>query len=85
MEVKKPPSNDPDSVRQWVKKKLQALARLLRKLGASLPAILGSIVSWVLNMLKKGVLFMAEHTYAFITFIAGLVGYWIYEQITKKR
>ena len=52
---------------------------------ASLPAILGSVISWVLNMLKKGVLFMAEYTYAFITFIATIIGYWIYEQVTKKK
>ena len=29
----KPPSNDPTSVKNWVKKKLKALARLLSKLG----------------------------------------------------
>ena len=85
---KKPPSNDPSSVKNRVKKKLQALARLLRKLGSkalsSLPAIIGSIVSWVLNMHKKGVLFMAEHMYAFITFITGITLYWIYEQIIKR-
>ena len=86
---KKPPSNDPNTVKNWVKKKLQALARLLKKLGvkalASLPAILGSVISWVLNMLKKGVEFAAQHVYAFITFVCGIVGYWIYEQVTKKK
>ena len=87
--TKKPPSNDPNTVKNWVKGKLKALARLLKKLGAkalsSLPAILGSVISWVLNMLKKGILFMAEYTYAFITFIATIIGYWIYEQIKKKK
>ena len=87
--TKKPPSNDPNTVKNWVKGKLKALARLLKKLGAkalsSLPTILGSVISWVLNKIKKGILFMAEHTYAFITFIATIIGYWIYEQIKKKK
>ena len=87
--TKKPPSNDPNTVKNWVKGKLKALARLLKKLGAkalsSLPTILGSVISWVLNKIKKGILFMAEYTYAFITFIATIIGYWIYEQIKKKK
>ena len=87
--TKKPPSNDPNTVKNWVKGKLKALARLLKKLGAkalsSLPAILGSVISWVLNKIKKCILFMAEYTYAFITFIATIIGYWIYEQIKKKK
>ena len=86
---KKPPSNDPNTVKNWVKKKLQALARLLGKLGsnalASLPAIIGSIISWVLNMLKKGVLFLAEYTYAFIAFIATIIGYYLFELLRKKK
>ena len=82
---KKPPSNDdPDSIKNWVKGKLNALARLLGKLGskalAALPSIIGSIISWVLNMLKKGVEFAAQHVYAFITFVCGIVGYWIYSR-----
>ena len=85
---KKPPSNDPDTVRQWVKGKLKALARMLGKLGlkalAALPQMIGGIVSWVLGMLKKPVGFTAEHTYAFIALVCSFVLYWIYEQITKK-
>ena len=86
---KKPPSNDSNTVKNWVKGKLKALARLLGKLGAkalaSLPAILGSAVSWVLGMIKKAVEFTAQHVYMFITFIAGLVGYLIYDQIRGKK
>ena len=86
---KKPPSNDPDTVRQWVKNKLQALARLLGKLGAktlsSFPAMIGSIVSWVLGMLKKTVEFTAQHVYMFITFIATIIGYYLFEQIHGKK
>ena len=82
----KPPSSDPNT---WVKNKLKALARLLGKLAgtalATLPSIIGSIVSWVLNMLKKVVGFAAEYTYAFITLLCGILGYWIVEQFSKKK
>ena len=85
---KKPPSNDPNTVKNWVKGKLKVLARLLKKLGvkalSSLPAILGSVISWVLNMFRKVVELAARYTYAFITFIATIIGYWIYEQVTKS-
>ena len=85
----KPPSSDPNTLKNWVKNKLKALARLLGKLAgtalATLPSILGSIVSWVLNMLKKVVGFAAEYTYAFITLLCGILGYWIVEQFSKKK
>ena len=80
----KPPSSDPNTLKNWVKNKLKALARLLGKLAgtalATLPSIIGSIISWVLNMLKKVVGFAAEYTYAFITLLCGILGYWIVEQ-----
>ena len=83
----KPPSSDPNTLK--VKNKLKALARLLGKLAgtalATLPSIIGSIVSWVLNMLKKVVGFAAEYTYAFITLLCGILGYWIVEQFSKKK
>ena len=79
----------PNTVKQWVKKNLTALARLLGKLAskalAILPTIIGSIVSWLLNILKKVVGFAAEYTYVFITFICGILGYWIVEQLGKKK
>ena len=85
----KPPSSDPNTVKRWVKNKLKALARLFGKLAgtalATLPSIIGSIVSWVLNMLKKVVGFAAEYTYAFITLLCGILGYWIVEQFSKKK
>ena len=85
----KPPSSDPNTLKNWVKNKLKALARLLGKLAgtalATLPSIIGSIVSWVLNMLKKVVGFAAEYTYAFITLLCGILGYWIVEQFSKKK
>ena len=85
----KPPSSDPNTIKNWVKNKLKALARLLGKLAgtalATLPSIIGSIVSWVLNMLKKVVGFAVEYTYAFITLLCGIIGYWIVEELGKKK
>ena len=85
----KPPSSDPNTIKNWVKNKLKALARLLGKLAgtalATLPSIIGNIVSWVLNMLKKVVGFAAEYTYAFITLLCGILSYWIVKQFSKKK
>ena len=79
----KPPSKI-DDVKKWIQNKLKALARLLGKLAekaaAALPGIIGSIVSWLLNTLKKVVGFAAEHVWAFIVFVVGLV----FTYITKK-
>ena len=43
--------------REWIKNKLKALSQLLGKLAdkalASLPVIIGSIISWILNRAKE--------------------------------
>ena len=43
--------------REWIKNKLKALSQLLGKLAdkalASLPGIIGSIISWILNRAKE--------------------------------
>ena len=45
--------------REWIKNKLKALSQLLGKLAdkalASLPGIIGSIVSWILNRAKEAI------------------------------
>ena len=50
-------SDKKGGTREWIKSKLKALSQLLGKLAdkalASLPAILGSIISWILNRAKK--------------------------------
>ena len=84
-----PPKN-PNKVGEWVKSKLQALARLLGRLAgkaaAALPGILGSIVVGILNFLKKIVTAAAGHVWLFLTSIATLIGYRLmYPPNTKKR
>ena len=64
-------------VKEWFQKQLKAFARLLgklaEKLGTALPGILGSIVSWVFNLLQKTISFFAEHVWLFLVFVGGLI------------
>ena len=50
-------SNKKGGAREWIKNKLKALSQLLGKLAdkalASLPGIIGSILSWILNRARK--------------------------------
>ena len=50
-------SDKKGGVREWIKNKLKALSQLLGKLAdkalASLPGIIGSIISWILNGAKE--------------------------------
>ena len=50
-------SNKKGGAREWIKNKLKALSQLPSKLAdkalASLPGIIGSILSWILNRAKK--------------------------------
>ena len=54
-----PPAPSKGGLREWVKKYLHALGRVLAKLaakaGAALPGIIGSVVGWLLNLLSKTV------------------------------
>ena len=51
--------------RDWIKNKLKALSQLLGKLAdkalASLPAIIGSIISWILNRAKEVVGWLSQN------------------------
>ena len=44
------------------------------KVAEALPAIVGSVVGAILSFLRKAVRFAAEHTWALIVFVAGLIG-----------
>ena len=48
-----------------------------------MPAVAGSVVGAILNFLGKAVGFVAEHTWALIVFVAGLVGWWFMQKVTK--
>ena len=72
-----PPPSDKGGLREWAKKMLQALGRVLAKLAgkaaAGLPGIIGSIVSWLLGTLGKAAGWLAEHVWALAVAVGGLL------------
>ena len=63
--------------REWIKNKLKALSQLLGKLAdkvsASLPGIIGSIISWLLNRAKEVVGWLSQNLWALITGVGVLI------------
>ena len=58
-------SDKKGGAREWIKNKLKALSQLLGKLAdkafASLPGIIGSILSWILNRAKEVVGWLSQN------------------------
>ena len=63
--------------REWIKNKLKALSQLLGKLAdkalASLPGIIVSIISWILNRAKEVVGWLSQNLWALITGVGVLI------------
>ena len=63
--------------REWIRSKLKALSQLLGKLAdtvlASLPGIIGSILSWILNRAKEVVGWLSQNLWALITGVGVLI------------
>ena len=63
--------------REWIKNKLKSLSQLLGKLAdkalASLPGIIGSIISWILNRAKEVVGWLSQNLWALITGVGVLI------------
>ena len=63
--------------REWIKNKLKALSQLFGKLAdkalASLPGIIGSILSWILNRAKEVVGWLSQNLWALITGVGVLI------------
>ena len=63
--------------REWIKNKLKALSQLLGKLAdkalASLPGIIGLIISWLLNRAKEVIGWLSQNMWALITGVGVLV------------
>ena len=72
-----PTPPDKKGLADWVKKHLQSLGRALAKLAgkaaAALPGIIGSVVSWLLNLLAKSASWLAEHLWAVVVGVGGLL------------
>ena len=71
------PPADKAGLKEWAKKHFQALGRMLaqlaKKAAAALPGIIGSIVSWLLNLLSKTAGWLAGNLWALVVAIGGLL------------
>ena len=74
--------------REWIKNKLKTLLQLLGKLAdkalASLPGIIGSIISWILNRAKEVVGWLSQNLWALITGVGVLI-YTYFMTKTNRR
>ena len=74
--------------REWIKNKLKALSQLLGKLAdkalASLPGIIGSIISWILNRAKEVIGWLSQNLWALITGVGVLI-YTYFMTRTNRR
>ena len=81
-------SDKKDGAREWIKSKLKALSQLLGKLAdkalASLPGIIGSILSWILNRAKEVVGWLSHNLWALITGVGVLI-YTYFMTKTNRR
>ena len=70
-------SDKKGGAREWTKNKLKALSQLLGKLAdkasASLPGIISSIISWILNRAKEVIGWLSNNLWALITGVGVLV------------
>ena len=81
-------SDNKGGAREWIKNKLKALSQLLGKLAdkalASLPGIIGSIISWILNRAKEVVGWLSQNLWALITCVEVLI-YTYFMTKTNRR
>ena len=70
-------SDKKGGAREWLKKKLKGLSQLLGKLAdkalASLPGIIGSIISWILNRAKEVIGWLSQNLWACVTGVVVLI------------
>ena len=81
-------SDKKGGAREWIKNKLKALSQLLGKLAdkalASLPGIIGSIISWILNRAKEVIGWLSQNLWALITGVGVLI-YTYFMTKTNRR
>ena len=72
-----PKPSDGSGVRDWIKKQLSNLGKLLvnlaGKAAAALPGIIGAIVSWLLSSMGKVVSWFGGNLWALVVLVAGLL------------
>ena len=81
-------SDKKGGAREWIKNKLKALPQLLGRLAdkalASLPGIIGSILSWILNRAKEVIGWLSQNLWALITGV-GVLAYTYFMTKTRRR
>ena len=81
-------SDKKGGAREWIKKQIKALSQLLGKLAdkalASLPGIIGSIISWILNRAKEVIGWLSQNLWALITGVGVLI-YTYFMTKTRRR
>ena len=81
-------SDKKSGAREWIKNKLKVLSQLLDKLAdkalASLPGIIGSILSWILNRAKEAIGWLSQNLWALITDVGVLI-YTSFMTKTRRR
>ena len=45
---------------------------------------MGGVIGAILSLLEKAFGFVAKHTWAFIVFASGLVGWWLMQKVKKS-
>ena len=71
-------------MKKWLDRLAEALKRLAGKTAKALPGIVGNVVGAALSFLGKITEFVAEHAWALIVFVAGLVGWWLMQKVKKS-
>ena len=68
-------SDKKSEAREWIKNKLKVLSKLPGKLAdkASLPGIIGSIISWILNRAKEVIGWLSQNLWSLITGVGVLI------------
>ena len=81
-------SDKKGGAREWIKNKLKVLSQLLGRLAdkalLSLPGIIGSIISWILNRAKEVIGWLSQNLWALITGVGVLV-YTYFMTKTRRR
>ena len=84
-----PTPKDATGVKDWIKKQLSNLGKLLAdlagKAAAALPGIIGSIVSWLLSTTGKVVSWFGEHLWTLVVLVVGLLYAAAREYISKSH
>ena len=77
------PPKDSGTLKKWLDRLMDALKKLSGKAAEVLLAIVGSVVGAILSFLGKTFGFVAEHTWALIVFVVGLIGWWLMQKVKK--